>query len=99
MRVETGRPMRSLAIGAGLLATIAAPAAAQEVPSAEAIAAAVQEQITSSGIAIGGGGSTITVGETVETGGDMGMVTADGGTSLATGDAPGDGAGAVAVDD
>lgn len=82
------RAIRPLVVAAGLVVAIGIPAAtaAQELPSAEAIAAAVQEQIGLAGISVGVTGGGFTVGAPEDSGASMGVVGADGGTSVALGD-------------
>ena len=80
------RLVRPLAIAAGLALVVAGPAAAQEVPSAEAIAAAVQEQVGLAGISVGVTGGTFDVFGPEESGASLGEIGASGGTSVALGD-------------
>ena len=100
---RSGRSARRLAVVAGLGLALAAggPAAAQDLPSAEAIAAAVQEQVGLAGIAVGATGGSFTVVSPEESGAALGEIGANGGTSVATGDDQGSnatGGGAFATD-
>ncbi len=82
------RSVRPLAVAAGfgLVLAAAAPAAAQEIPTAEAITAAVQEQIGLASIAVGATGGAFTVIAPEESGATPGEIGASGGTSVAIGD-------------
>jgi len=97
MNQTIARVVRPVAVAAGLALVAAAPAGAQELPSAEAIFAAVQEQVGLAGIAVGATGGTFTVISPEESGASLGEIGANGGTSVALGDdqganAAGDGA-------
>ena len=100
---RAGRSVRPMAIAAGfgLALAASAPAAAQELPSAEAIAAQVQEQVGLAGISVGATGGSFTVVSPEESGAALGEIGANGGTSVATGDDQGSiatGGGAFATD-
>lgn len=86
MKQGIARVVRPLAVAAGLALLAATPAAAQELPSAEAIAAAVQEQVGLAGIAVGATGGTFDVIAPEESGASLGEIGANGGTSVAQGD-------------
>ncbi len=87
--------MRAIAAGA-LLALGFAGSAAAQAPTVEDLTAEIAAQVEE-GIALSSGGSIDATGA-VTTGGDSGIVSADGGNSLALGDNPGgaDGSGAYA---
>lgn len=87
--------MRAIAAGALLTLGFAGTAAAQ-APTVEELTAQIAAQVEE-GISLSSGGSIGATGS-VTTGGDGGIVSADGGNSLAVGDTPGgaDGSGAFA---
>ena len=96
-QISCVRALRPLVIVAGIALVASAPAAAQELPSAEVIAASVQEQIGVAGISVGATGGSFGVIGAEESGAALGEIGANGGTSVATGDdqgsnATGDGA-------
>ena len=96
-RTSSVRVLRPLVIVAGIALVASAPAAAQELPSAEVIAASVQEQVGLAGISVGATGGSFGVIGAEESGAVLGEIGANGGTSVATGDdqgsnAAGDGA-------
>ena len=100
MKLRIVRSVRPFAIAAGLALVAVAPAAAQEFPSAEAIAAAVQEQVGLAGISVGATGGTFAVIAPEESGATPGEIGANGGTSVALGDDQGSnatGSGALAT--
>ena len=80
------RSVRLLVTTAGFALVASTPTTAQELPSATAIAASVQEQVGLAGISIGATGGAFDVAGPEESGAALGEIGADGGTSVATGD-------------